>query len=148
VLLTLAVLVLSSQVAVAGSLRPGTTPASFARRADAICADYRARVARLPRLTSLSDLPRVHRLAVATLRIARLEVAKVHALALPAANRSVAQAWVATRDRLLVLLTKLRDAAKRKDGGAVATAVATLNRNGARGHALARRLGMRICSLH
>jgi hypothetical protein len=124
----------------------GITPAAYAKRADAICADYKTRVARIPRV-ALSDLAGIYRGALAVLAIAKQDVAKIHALPLPGSNRAVAQAWVATHDRLLVLLGKLRDAAKRKDATAVGKIVAMLNANGAKGHALARRLGMKVCSV-
>jgi hypothetical protein len=119
----------------------------FAKKADAICTDYRGRVSQIPTPSSTSDFPAVYQLAVKTLAIARLEVAKVHALALPATNRSLATAWVATRDRLLVLLLPLRDAAKRKDANAVADALKALNSNGAHARSLASRLGMKVCSV-
>jgi hypothetical protein len=122
------------------------TPAAFDTRADAVCADYRARVARL-HLPSAGDLAGIYRVAVATLAIARLEVAKLHALPLPSANRALTHAWLATRDRLLVLLEQLRDAAKKKDAVAVGRVVAALNANGAEAHRLARSLGMKVCSL-
>jgi hypothetical protein len=126
--------------------RPQATGATFAKRADAICADYQAKVSRVPR-TAISDMPGMYRLAVAVLAIARTEAAKIDALALPNRNRAFAQAWVSTWDpRLLTLLARLRDAWKRKDARAVRAIVAALDANGAAGRRLASSLGMKICS--
>jgi hypothetical protein len=128
------------------SARPQGTGATFAKRADAICADYQARVSRVPR-TAITDMPGVNRLAVAVLAIARTEAAKIDALALPNRNRALARAWVSTwDDRLITLLLNLRDAAKRNDARAVRTVVAALDANGATGRRLAHSLGMKICS--
>lgn len=128
------------------SARPQGTGATFAQRADAICADYKARVSRVPR-TAISDMPGMYRLAVAVLAIARTEAAKIDGLALPNRNRALARAWVSTwDDRLITLLVRLRDAAKRKDARTVRTVVAALDANGATGRRLARTLGMKICS--
>ena len=128
------------------SARPQGTDATFAKRADAICADYQARVSRVPR-TAVSDMPGMYRLAVAVLGIARTEAAKIDALALPNRNRAFARAWVSAWDPgLLRLLVKLRDAAKRKDARGVRAIVVALDANGATGRRLARSLGMKICS--
>jgi hypothetical protein len=118
----------------------------FATRADAICADYKQRVARLPRVDP-SDMKAVHRLALLVLAIARRDVGDVHALLLPTANQALAREWLATRDRLVVLLGQLTDAAGKGDAGVVARITAELDANGADGHRLARRLGMKVCSV-
>jgi hypothetical protein len=125
---------------------PQGTGATFAKRADAICADYQARVSRVPP-SAISDMPGMRRLAVAVLAIAGTEAAKIGALALPNRNRALARAWVSTwDDRLITLLVEVREAAKRKDPRTVRTVVAALYANGATSRRLARSLGMKICS--
>jgi hypothetical protein len=139
--------VCSALVAVTGaSAEPSITGKAFAKRADAICADYRSRVSHVPR-TAVTDMPGTYRLAVAVLAIARIEAAKLKTLALPSHNRALARSWLATWDpRLIDLLTKLRDAAQRKDARAVRVLAAALDANGATGRRLAALLGMKVCS--
>jgi hypothetical protein len=129
----------------ASQAQPRISGAEFARRADAICLDYRRRTLNLPR-PAPGDFAGVYKLAVATLAIAGPEVAKVRALPLPRLRRARAQAWVATRNRFLVLLRGLRAAAHGKSLQRVESASAALNANGARAHRLAAALGMKICS--
>ena len=121
------------------------SPAAYAQRADPICADYRARVRALPRV-ALTDFPRIVKLAIAVRAIVVLENKKIHAIPKPASERKLATKWVASRDRALVLVDKLRVAAQKRNTTLVEQANAELNANGSRGRALARLLGMKVCS--
>ena len=122
-----------------------TTSKTYAAKADAACADYKTRVARLPQ-ASPTDMAAVYKGSLAVLTIARQDVARIRALPLPPQNRPVVRAWLATRTRLLLLLGALRDAAKNQDAQTVAQTENALSANGATAHRLARELGMKVCS--
>jgi hypothetical protein len=121
------------------------SPAEYARRADAICTDYRARVQRLPRVAP-SDFPSVVKLAIAVHAIVAMEDNRIHAIPLPGRARERASKWVAGHDRTLVLLDNLRIAAKKRSARLVQQANVALNANGSRDKALSRMLGMKVCS--
>jgi hypothetical protein len=128
-------------------LDPFRTPVVFAQQADAICADYERSASYLPQAAVNADgLAAIQRFAADFLAVAQREVAKLHALPLPAKDRALAQAWIATHDRIVVLLEQLRDAAQRKDAVAVLMVVADLDANAEKEDQLARRLGLSDCS--
>jgi hypothetical protein len=141
----LAVACAATVFASAAASLPQITPAEFAQRSDVICTDYLAKVRKLPR-TAIANTTGTYELAVAVLVIAKFEVARIRALPLPTANRTLAQAWERKWFRLPGLVTELREAARNKDVPLIEKTVATLDANGATARRLARSLGMKVCT--
>jgi hypothetical protein len=134
-------------------LDPFRTPAAFAQQANAICTDYQRSAAYLEQRNA-ADMPvgtakgmqAIRRVAALALALAEREVARFHALDLPATNRGLAKAWIAAHDKSVVLLGRLRNAAQRRDARAAMIAYLQLGENGERQNRLALKLGINACS--
>jgi hypothetical protein len=118
---------------------------AYAKRADAVCADYHRKAAELPRVR-LSDFPGLVKLASDTLVIVAADNKRLRAIPLPQAKRDLVVRWLHRGYRVPKLLRALSHAAKKKSVTAVLAANRALQDNGAKRRSLAHRLGMKTCS--
>jgi cysteine sulfinate desulfinase/cysteine desulfurase-like protein len=115
----------------------------FLRRADAICADYDARLARLGNPASIAELGR---LAARALPIAREGVAKLRALEPPEELARDVERWLARNDENVSRIAAIGEAAQADDATRVQEIASAATANERRADALARRLGLRDCA--
>jgi hypothetical protein len=108
----------------------GISKADYAKRADAICRRYQARLGTLT-----------------PARTPREIVAALKALPVPKSERDLVARWLARGDRAIAALVDLRRAASHGATLAVRDIVAAAEENAAAADRLARELGLRACSL-
>lgn len=131
--------------ATAGHASTAITLARYDQRADAVCLGYHRKAARLPQV-ALTDFPGLVRLVRRALPLVTANVARLRAIPLPRAKRSLVKVWLRRHYRIPLLLRALRTAAEKKNAALVRTANQTLQQNGAAARSLAHRLGMAACS--
>ncbi len=115
----------------------------FIRRADAICADYDARLARLGNPASIEELGG---LAARALPIAREGVRKLRALRPPADLERDVDRWLARNDENVANIEAIGAAARASDETRVQEIASAANANEREADALAGRLGLRACA--
>ncbi|MBD0317174.1 MAG: hypothetical protein ICV71_01525 [Thermoleophilia bacterium] len=115
----------------------------FIRRADAICTDYDARLARLGNPASIEELGK---LAARALPIAREGVAKLRALEPPETLEGDVDRWLARNDENVASIAAIGDAARADDATRVQELASAATANERKADALARRLGLRACA--
>src|SRR5205085_9664155 len=98
--------VLALSAAVPGHADLSITLPGYAKRADAVCLDYRRKVAQLPRFR-LSDFPGVLRVARAFLPIAMAANDRFGAIPLPRVKRSLVKLWLHSVYRVPALVKAL-----------------------------------------
>jgi hypothetical protein len=128
-----------------GDAASSITLPAYAKRADAVCADYHRKAAKLPQVAA-SDFHGLVRLARAALVIVTADNRRLGAIPLPRAKRTLVKLWLSRGHRVTKLLKALELAAEKKNVTLVLAANRTLDANGAKRRSLARRLGMRACS--
>ncbi len=117
--------------------------AEFVRRADAVCAEYEQRLARLrqPRdVEALADL------ADEALPIVQEAIARLRALEPPAELEPEVERWLERNDENAERLEALRDAARAGDATRVQTIASAAAENEREADELARRIGLRDCA--
>ena len=115
----------------------------FIRRADAICADYDRRLARLG---NPADIAELGELAARAVPIAREGVAKLHALTPPAELERDVDRWLARNDRNVANIDKLGAAARANDVRRVQAIASHSTANERAADTLAARLGLVACA--
>lgn len=148
--LTVLAIASSAAVFVLFAARPGhagtaITLHAYAKRANAVCAAYHRKAAKLPRV-QLSDFPGVVRLANAALPLVSVANRKLRAIPLPSTKRTLVKTWLRRGYRVPRLLRALKHAASLENQIQVVEADSALQANGAKRRALAHRLGMRACT--
>jgi hypothetical protein len=141
----LAACLLALLTATPGHASGSITLRAYAKRADAVCATYHRKAAKLP-LVQMSDFQGLVKLVRADLPLVATANKGLRAIPLPAAERSLVKAWLRRGYRVPALLKALERAAQNKSLTQVGAANQALQANGARRRSLARRLGMRACS--
>lgn len=119
------------------------TKDEFVSQANTICKDYRASIDKLGQPSSVEDLVGLAEKAVP---IAEDTIAKLHALKPPAELQEDVDAWLASGDANVALLTKLRDAAKAGDVATVTKVGDEGQTNSDKGRELASKLGLTECA--
>jgi len=137
-----AVVLVAATSATAGS---SITLSAYAKRANAVCADYHRKAATLPH-PQLADFPGVVKLARAALVIVNTENGKLRAIPLPSTKQAVVEKWLNRGYRVPKLLRALKHAGELENLTRVLAANQALQANGAERRTLARRLGMRACT--
>jgi len=118
---------------------------AYAKRANAVCADYHRKAANLPR-PQLRDFPGVVKLARAALVIVTADNRKLRDIPLPSTKRALVEQWLRRGYRVPKLLRALKHAGQLENLTRVLAANQALQANGAKRRALARRLGMSACT--
>jgi hypothetical protein len=143
--LAAAVCVVALLAAASARASSSITLRGYAKRADAVCADYHRKAAKLPRV-QLSDFPGVVKLARVALPIVRADNRRLRAIPLPQDKRALVEQWLRRGYRVPKLLKALKHAGQLENLTRVLAANQALQDNGAKRRALARRLGMRACT--
>jgi hypothetical protein len=117
----------------------------YAKRADAVCADYHRKAAHLPQVAA-SDFPGLVKLTRSARAIVTADNRRLRAIPLPRAKRTLVQRWLRRGYDVPALLRALELAAEKKSVALVLAANRALDANGAARRVLARRLGMKACS--
>ena len=115
----------------------------YVRRADAICARYDARLAKLPQPTNLAGLERT---AGQALPIAREGVERLRALRPPEELDPKVRDWLARNDENVAKIGELQAAAQAGDTRRVQELAAEAADNEARADAIAKEIGLRDCA--
>ncbi len=115
----------------------------YAKRADAICAEYDRRIERLEDPRSVAELAR---LAEEALPIAREGVRRLRALEPPAELRADVRRWLERNDRNVAMIEALRDAARAGQTTRVRQIASEATENEEEADRLARRIGLRACA--
>ena len=115
----------------------------YVRQADAICADYEERLARLGDPASIAELATV---AGRALPIAREGVARLRALRPPEDLARRVEQWLERNERNVDLVRELREAARSRDVTRVQEVASTLADNERAADALAGRIGLDACA--
>lgn len=136
-LLTLTVLV----AACGGQER--LTRAEYVRRADAICARYNRVVAGLQRPKRTREIVRFSDRTIAALDDA---LADERELLPPKQLEPLKRRWLAQAAKIREDIADLREAARRVDVAGINDALERGTRDDKRSNALARRLGLKVCS--
>jgi hypothetical protein len=146
VLLALAVLLVAAACDGGGAEPVETTRLSrsdYVERADAICAEYDRRLARLPQPNSIED---VAELAERALPIAREGVRELRALAPPEELEPQVERWLERNDENLERMEGLRDAALEGNETRVQRIASAATENEREADTLARQIGLRDCA--
>ena len=115
----------------------------YVRQADAICADYEERLARLGDPASIADLATV---AGRALPIAREGVARLRELRPPEELARRVDQWLERNERNVALVGELREAARSGDVTHVQEVASALADNERAADALAGRIGLEACA--
>jgi hypothetical protein len=116
----------------------------FVGRANAICSDYRARIAAVPR--PRSNLSSVARYVDRVVGLVRQGVAQQRKLLPPAADERTWAALVAANERVIRTTEKISSEAHAKNAGAVRRASTQLSAENRAAQRFAARLGLDDCS--
>ncbi len=122
----------------------GVSAEDYAKRADAICRRYQARLGVLAPARTPKEIVD---LVSASLPVLRADVAALKSLPAPKDEKDLVARWLARGDRAIAALVDLRRAARRGALLAVRDIAAAAWENAAAADALARRLGLKACSL-
>jgi hypothetical protein len=120
------------------------TLGAYAKRADAVCADYHRQAAQLP-LVRMSDFHGLVELVRTDLPLVASANKRLRAIPHPSTKRRLVKVWLRRGYRVPTLLNALKRAAENKSLTQVVTANKALQANGAKRRSIARRLGMRAC---
>jgi hypothetical protein len=123
--------------------RQRLSKAEFVRRADALCAEYERRLARLrqPRdVEALADF------VDEALPIVREAIARLRALEPPAELEPEVERWLERNDENVERMEALRDAARAGDETRVQTIASAASENEREADELAREIGLRDCA--
>ena len=115
----------------------------YAKRADAICTKYNAKLKALARPTRISDLPAYVDRA---LPLARKGDDELRGLKPPKDEEQTAKEWLDQNDSVVGSMERLRDAAKKGDRAGIQTALNEASSANQTANRLARRLGLRVCA--
>jgi hypothetical protein len=117
--------------------------ADYAKRADAICTKYNAKLKALARPTSISGLPAYVDQA---LPLARKGDDELRALKPPKGEAKTAKEWLDQSDSVVGSMERLRDAAKKGDRTGIQTALNEASSANRTANRLARQLGLSVCA--
>jgi hypothetical protein len=117
--------------------------AEYAKRADAICTKYNAKLNALARPTSVSGLPAYVGQA---LPLARKGDDELRALRPPQDAEQTAKEWLDQNDSVVGSMERLRDAAKKGDRSGIQTALNEASSANQTANRLARSLGLSVCA--
>lgn len=115
----------------------------YAKRADAICTKYNAKLEALARPTGISALPAYVDQA---LPLARKGDGELRALKPPKDEEQTAKEWLDQNDSVVGSMERLRDAAKKGDRAGIQTALNEATSANRTANGLARRLGLEVCA--
>src|SRR5919206_2485001 len=117
--------------------------AEYAKRADAICTKYNAKIRALGRPTSIPGLPAY---VDEALPLARKGDDELRALEPPKDEEQTAKEWLDQNDSVVGSMERLRNAAKKGDRTGVQTALNEATSANQTANRLARRLGLSVCA--
>jgi hypothetical protein len=117
--------------------------AEYAKRADAICTKYNAKLKALARPTGISELPAYVDRA---LPLARKGDDELRALKPPKNEERTAKEWLDQNDSVVGSMERLRDAAKKGDRVGIQTALNEATATNRTANGLAHRLGLEVCA--
>ena len=117
--------------------------AEYAKRADAICTKYNAKIRALGRPTAISGLPAYVDKA---LPLARKGDDELRALKPPKDEEQTTKEWLDQNDSVVGSMERLRNAAKKGDRAGIQTALNEASSANQTANGLARRLGLRVCA--
>ncbi len=117
--------------------------AEYVRRADAVCAEYDRRLARLPKPRNVEALVDV---VDEALPIAREGIAKLRALEPPADLEPAVERWLERNDENVERMEMLRDAAGEGNRLRVQRIASAAAENEREADELARQIGLRDCA--
>ena len=117
--------------------------AEYAKRADAICTKYNAKLKALARPADISALPGYVDKA---LPLARKGDDELRALEPPKGEEQTAKEWLYQNDSVVGSMERLRDAAKKGDRAGIQTTLNEATSANQTANRLARRLGLRVCA--
>jgi len=127
-----------------GSSGQRLTRDQYAAQADAVCSKYKKQADTLKRPASLAGLAQfANRVALPLLRNARGELRKLRP---PADEQTTANAWLDEFDVTIHDVEKIRDSANNDDRPAVVSAARLALKHDQHSNAVARQLGMTVCS--
>jgi hypothetical protein len=115
----------------------------YAKRADAICTKYNAKLRALARPTSISELPAYVDKA---LPLARKGDAELRALKPPNDEEQTAKEWLGQNDSVVGSMERLREAAKKNDRAGIQAALTEASSANRTANGLARKLGLSVCA--
>src|SRR5919202_5386925 len=115
----------------------------YAKRADAICTKYNAKLKALARPTSISALPAYVDRA---LPLARKGDDELRALKPPKDEEQTAKEWLDQNDSVVGPVERLRDAAKKGDRAGIQAALDEASSANQTANRLARKLGLGVCA--
>ena len=115
----------------------------YAKRADAICTKYNAKLKALARPTGISELPAYVDRA---LPLARKGDDELSALKPPKDEEQTAKEWLDQNDSVVGSMERLRDAAKKGDRAGIQTALNEATSANRTANGLARQLGLKVCA--
>ena len=115
----------------------------YAKRADAICTKYNAKIRALGRPTAISGLPAYVDKA---LPLARKGDDELRALKAPKDQEQTAKEWLDQNDSVVGSMERLRNAAKKGDRTGIQTALNEATSANRTANRLARRLGLSVCA--
>jgi hypothetical protein len=115
----------------------------YAKRADAICSKYNAKLKALARPASISALPDYVDKA---LPLARKGDDELRGLKPPKDEVQTAKEWLDQNDSVVGSMERLRDAAKKGDRAGIQTALNEATSANRTANGFARRLGLRVCA--
>ena len=115
----------------------------YAKRADAICTKYNAKLKALARPTRISDLPAYVDRA---LPLARKGDDELRGLKPPKDEEQTAKEWLDQNDSVVGSMERLRDAAKKGDRAGIQTALNEATSANRTANGLARQLGLKVCA--
>src|SRR5262249_41668417 len=123
--------VLALMAAAPGHARSSISLPAYAKRADAVCADYHRKAAQLPPV-AVTDFPGLVKLARSARAIVIADNRRLRAIPLPLAKRTLVQEWLHRGFRVPTLLKALELAAEKKSEPQVLAASRALDVNGAK----------------
>jgi hypothetical protein len=135
--------VLAVVVAGCGGGSGRLSKAEYAKRADAICTKYNAKIRALGRPTAIGGLPAYVDKA---LPLARKGDDELSALKPPKDEERTAKEWLDQNDSVVGSMERLRDAAKKGDRAGIQTALNEASSANQTANRLARRLGLSVCA--
>ena len=117
--------------------------AEYAKRADAICTKYNAKLKALARPTRISGLPAYVDRA---LPLARKGDEELRALRPPKDEEQTAKEWLDQNDSVVGSMERLRGAAKKGDRAGIQAALNEASSANRTANGLARQLGLAVCA--
>jgi hypothetical protein len=115
----------------------------YRKRADAVCAAFRASTQRITRPRTYSDIVAYVGKTRPLYEAARLELVQLKP---PAKDEAIARKWLAADRRISAALRDLGDAALRHDFPGVTAAAARIQEEGVASRHAAQALGLQVCS--